>query len=215
MGATVIQCIIAAIIGGTLFGFGIGFVPIYSTFFTLSRNCTHFTGEAACHSVHHSECNWVVAQNTTSCQFTDRVDCSAVAGESNCSVTAGCFFDYGSKVCTHDAGWGAVKLGVFAGGMIVGGTIGAITAHWVADSIGRRKTFYLLSAMGLLATTLFTVAHTQNVYWLLIVGRLLYGIDCGMVTVVVPLYVGEMAPERYRESLSPSGSCGQLFWALS
>jgi hypothetical protein len=51
MGATVIQCIIAAIIGGTLFGFGIGFVPIYSTFFTLSRNCTHFTGEAACHSV--------------------------------------------------------------------------------------------------------------------------------------------------------------------
>uniref|UniRef100_A0A8C2Z2T0 Solute carrier family 2, facilitated glucose transporter member 8 n=1 Tax=Cyclopterus lumpus TaxID=8103 RepID=A0A8C2Z2T0_CYCLU len=88
-----------------------------------------------------------------------------------------------------------VTLGAAAGGLLGG---------WLVEKLGRKITLMFCSLPFVFGFTIIIAA--QNV-WMLYVGRLLTGIASGVTSLVVPLYISEMAHERVRGML---GSCMQL-----
>ncbi len=77
----------------------------------------------------------------------------------------------------------------------IGGPLGSLLAGSASTKYGRKKALIVDSAAFVLAGCV--MAFATNVY-MLILGRLLVGFACGAVTVVVPLYLGELAPPNLR-----------------
>ncbi|KAF3695332.1 Solute carrier family 2, facilitated glucose transporter member 8 Glucose transporter type 8 [Channa argus] len=92
-----------------------------------------------------------------------------------------------------------VTLGAAAGGLLGG---------WMVDKIGRKLSLMFCSLPFVFGFTVIIAA--QNV-WMLYIGRALTGLASGVTSLVVPLYISEMAHERVRGTL---GSCVQLMVVL-
>lgn len=88
----------------------------------------------------------------------------------------------------------AICVSIFA----VGGPIGSITAGKLCNAVGRKKALLLDSLLFIVAGVIMALA--LNIY-MLIVGRFLVGYAAGTVSVVVPLYLGELAPPNLRGAL--------------
>ncbi len=82
--------------------------------------------------------------------------------------------------------------------LLVGAAIGAIGAGRVADRIGRRPTI-------LLTASIFVVgvlgAAFSPVFGVLLAARIVIGLAVGSASMVVPMYIGEAAPPKYRGAL--------------
>eukprot|EP00966_Prymnesium_polylepis_P241498 5584849-Prymnesium_polylepis.2 len=93
------------------------------------------------------------------------------------------------------------------------GLFGAQTASVVADKRGRKALLALCGAICTLsgalqfASGLAAAARPGAALRLLILGRLVSGFGCGLATVGVPLYLGEIAPTALRGTF---GSLNQL-----
>ncbi|OUY05991.1 sugar porter family MFS transporter [Acinetobacter populi] len=85
--------------------------------------------------------------------------------------------------------------GWVVGSLMVGAIIGTIISAPIATKIGRRKTL-IFSALCFLISVSITI-FTWNVLGL-IIGRMLLGFSVGMLTFSAPLYISEIAPEKYR-----------------
>ncbi|KAM9858733.1 solute carrier family 2, facilitated glucose transporter member 8 [Aulostomus maculatus] len=92
-----------------------------------------------------------------------------------------------------------VTLGAAAGGLLGG---------WMVDKIGRKLSLMFCSLPYVFGFTIIIAA--QNV-WMLYMGRVLTGLASGVTSLVVPLYISEMAHEQVRGML---GSCVQLMVVL-
>nr|QDF45864.1 glucose transporter 8 [Lateolabrax maculatus]QDF45865.1 glucose transporter 8-2 [Lateolabrax maculatus] len=92
-----------------------------------------------------------------------------------------------------------VTLGAAAGGLLGG---------WMVGKIGRKLSLMFCSLPFVFGFTIIIAA--QNV-WMLYLGRVLTGVASGVTSLVVPLYISEMAHERVRGTL---GSCVQLMVVL-
>jgi len=82
--------------------------------------------------------------------------------------------------------------------LLVGAAIGAIGAGRVADRIGRRPTILITAVVfvvGVLA------AAFSPVFAVLLVARVVIGLAVGSASMVVPMYIGEAAPPRFRGAL--------------
>ena len=92
----------------------------------------------------------------------------------------------------------SIEFGSVVGAFPIGGLVGALVAGRMADRIGRRKTC-------LYNTFLFTIGPVLMAFaaarWALVVGRLLVGVSSGVAMVVVPMYLGEIAPPNARGSI--------------
>ncbi|XP_056274687.1 solute carrier family 2, facilitated glucose transporter member 8 isoform X2 [Pseudoliparis swirei] len=86
----------------------------------------------------------------------------------------------------------------------VGAAAGGLLGGWMVEKIGRKLSLMLCSLPFVFGFTIIIAA--QNV-WMLYAGRLLTGLASGVTSLVVPLYISEMAHERVRGML---GSCVQL-----
>ncbi|POM75548.1 Solute carrier family, facilitated glucose transporter [Phytophthora palmivora] len=102
-----------------------------------------------------------------------------------------------------DIQW-AVCVSIFA----VGGPIGSLTAGQVSTALGRKKALLVDSFLFIIAGAI--MALSVNIY-ALILGRFLVGFASGTVSVVVPLYLGELAPPNLRGAL---GTGYQLFMVM-
>jgi len=193
------------IVGGMLFGYNIGFVPIYSTFNTINANCSGFVTADACNSVVHTNCVWLTLDvNRGECVFGPLesgpvVQCKLLTVEATCNTQIDCHWDAG--VCENNAGWDAVKTGIFAGAMIVGATIGAFGCPPLMERVGQKKTVLLQGIIGVVGSVLCSIARAADTYGLLIVGRVIVGLACGGSTVVCPAYVADWAPKAIAEPL--------------
>ena len=78
---------------------------------------------------------------------------------------------------------------------VVGGFIGAIFAGPVSTSYGRLLSMRITSCFFVLGSSLETLADTVPI---MSIGRLLAGVGAGASTVVVPLYISEVAPPKER-----------------
>ncbi|XP_031161163.1 solute carrier family 2, facilitated glucose transporter member 8 isoform X1 [Sander lucioperca] len=105
------------------------------------------------------------------------------------------------RLDANQASWfgSIVTLGAAAGGLLGG---------WMVGKIGRKLSLMFCSLPFVFGFTIIIAA--QNV-WMLYAGRVLTGLASGVTSLVVPLYISEMAHERVRGLL---GSCVQLMVVL-
>ena len=82
--------------------------------------------------------------------------------------------------------------------LLIGAVAGALLAGRVADEIGRRPTV-LATAVVFVAGVL--LAAFSPGYLVLLLARVVIGIAVGSASMVVPLYIGEVAPPRIRGAL--------------
>jgi hypothetical protein len=80
----------------------------------------------------------------------------------------------------------------------IGGPGGAVLGGWLANRLGRRRAILIDSWLFFVGGLFMTLA--PNV-WCLIPARLLIGFAAGLSSVVVPVYLGEMAPPTLRGTL--------------
>lgn len=90
----------------------------------------------------------------------------------------------------------------------IGAAVGGLLGGWMVEKIGRKLSLMFCSLPFVFGFTIMIAA--QNV-WMLYLGRVLTGLASGVTSLVVPLYISEMAHERVRGTL---GSCVQLMVVL-
>lgn len=95
--------------------------------------------------------------------------------------------------------------------LLIGGTIGAIVGGNLADRIGRKKTLFITLFFSAIGTCILGLSET---YFLLLLGRALIGFAIGIISVVVPLYIAEIAPPKQRGALVSLTQLGITFGIL-
>ncbi|RIA97289.1 sugar transporter [Glomus cerebriforme] len=77
----------------------------------------------------------------------------------------------------------------------LGGLLGSLLSSRVADTKGRRWTLLCNNLFLFIGSTMMGFA---NSYSILVIGRVIAGIGCGVVSVIVPMYLAEISPAEYR-----------------
>lgn len=99
--------------------------------------------------------------------------------------------------------WG-VATGMFA----IGGLIGALLANPMSAKWGRRDSMILINSSFIIGAVLLSTSTTSGQF---AVGRIFVGIGSGFMTVVISMYIAEIAPPSHRGAL---GSFLQLFMTI-
>lgn len=97
----------------------------------------------------------------------------------------------------------AIAVAVFALGGMCGGFVGG----WVANRLGRKGGLMFNNFIGVFGAVAMGCSKFLASYELLIIGRYLIGINCGLNTSLVPMYISEIAPLTLRGGL---GTVNQL-----
>lgn len=93
----------------------------------------------------------------------------------------------------EDALWGTI-VGLFA----IGGLLGGVIGGYLADLLGRKQLMMLNNIIFALGSLLMGFSTSTA---MLGVGRVIVGMGSGISTLVIPLYIGEIAPINFRGSL--------------
>ncbi|KAJ3603804.1 hypothetical protein NHX12_028545 [Muraenolepis orangiensis] len=86
----------------------------------------------------------------------------------------------------------------------IGAAVGGLLGGWLVERIGRKLTLMFCSLPFVFGFAV--IASAQNL-WMLYAGRALTGLASGVTSLVVPVYISEMAHQRVRGTV---GSCVQL-----
>ncbi|XP_053229909.1 solute carrier family 2, facilitated glucose transporter member 8 isoform X1 [Podarcis raffonei] len=97
-----------------------------------------------------------------------------------------------------------IQASWFGSVVTLGAAAGGILGGYVVDKFGRKLTLMLCAIPFVFGFTI--IISAQNV-WMLYVGRLLNGLASGITSLVVPVYISEIAHSKVRGML---GSCVQL-----
>uniref|UniRef100_A0A8C4NFD5 Major facilitator superfamily (MFS) profile domain-containing protein n=1 Tax=Eptatretus burgeri TaxID=7764 RepID=A0A8C4NFD5_EPTBU len=89
----------------------------------------------------------------------------------------------------------------------VGGMLGSFAVDALSTRLGRRNGMWVNNILALLAALLMGFSKIASSLELLIVGRFIIGLHCGLVTGLVPMYLGEISPISLRGAI---GSIHQL-----
>jgi sugar porter (SP) family MFS transporter len=89
----------------------------------------------------------------------------------------------------------AREIGIIGGAVFGGGLFGTLITGYLSDKFGRRNIIITSCVIFIIAIEI--VINAQS-FTALLVGRLLLGIGVGIVAVVVPLYLAEVAPAHIR-----------------
>ena len=84
---------------------------------------------------------------------------------------------------------------------ILGAIFGSLISAPLADAHGRKLSIYLSDVFFLLGTILMALAPNLAV---LIAGRLIVGLGIGIVAMIAPVYLAEMAPAHIRGGIVAS-----------
>ncbi|XP_044052782.1 solute carrier family 2, facilitated glucose transporter member 11b isoform X1 [Siniperca chuatsi] len=83
----------------------------------------------------------------------------------------------------------------------IGGLIGATIGGTMSVKLGRKGTLLTNNIFALMAALLMGLSYSTGLFELLIIGRLLTGINAGIGICVQPLYLGEIAPTALRGAM--------------
>ena len=82
---------------------------------------------------------------------------------------------------------------------LIGTIVGSVIIERPADSIGRKRTLFLLAVLYLVSSLGCALAPS---WWILVVSRFVGGIAIGGASVVSPMYIAEISPPHLRGRLS-------------
>lgn len=96
----------------------------------------------------------------------------------------------------------------------VGGMIGSLSVGAMVDKLGRRKSMLLSNFLALIGGGLMGLSSMCTAYELMIVGRLVIGVFCGLCTGLTPMYVGEISPTALRGAFGTLHQLGVVIGIL-
>ncbi|XP_036411236.1 solute carrier family 2, facilitated glucose transporter member 3-like [Megalops cyprinoides] len=96
-----------------------------------------------------------------------------------------------SGVCTII--W-SLSVAIFS----VGGMVGSFNVGIMADKFGRRKSMLLVNVLALIGAALMGFSALCYSFEMVIAGRLVIGLFCGLCTGLTPMYIGEVSPTSLR-----------------
>jgi len=97
------------------------------------------------------------------------------------------------------------QFGLVVSIFTLGGLIGSLGSNAITKPLGRINTLRISAGCIMLGSTVVGLANHLS---LMIIGRILIGLGCGLATVTVPLFLAEIAPPSIKKSL---GIMNQLF----
>ncbi|XP_074027816.1 glucose transporter 1 isoform X9 [Leptinotarsa decemlineata] len=97
----------------------------------------------------------------------------------------------------------SVAVSIFA----IGGMLGGFGGGMVANKFGRKGGLLLNNVLGVSGACLMWCTKIANSYEVLFVGRFIIGVNCGLNTSLVPMYISEISPLNLRGGL---GTVNQL-----
>ncbi|XP_031708612.1 solute carrier family 2, facilitated glucose transporter member 3 [Anarrhichthys ocellatus] len=80
----------------------------------------------------------------------------------------------------------------------VGGMVGSFSVGALVNKFGRIKSMLLSNILAVLGGGLMGLSALSRSFEMVIIGRLIIGVFCGMCTGLTPMYVGEVAPTALR-----------------
>ena len=87
------------------------------------------------------------------------------------------------------------QTGFIVGAVLGGGAVATLVAGFLADIFGRKKIIIWGTVFFLIGVVLTVIA---NSYSMLLWGRLIQGVGIGVVSMVIPLFITEVAPAKVR-----------------
>ncbi|XP_068615838.1 solute carrier family 2, facilitated glucose transporter member 3 [Brachionichthys hirsutus] len=96
----------------------------------------------------------------------------------------------------------------------VGGMIGSFSVGAMVDKFGRRKSMMLANILALLGGGLMGLSSLARSYEMVIIGRLIIGVFCGLSTGLTPMYVGEISPTAVRGAFGTLHQLGVVIGIL-
>ncbi|KAK2496256.1 hypothetical protein MC885_003758, partial [Smutsia gigantea] len=83
----------------------------------------------------------------------------------------------------------------------VGGMIASFFGGWLGDKLGRIKAMLVANILSLVGALLMGFSKLGPSHILIISGRSISGLYCGLISGLVPMYIGEIAPITLRGAL--------------
>lgn len=88
----------------------------------------------------------------------------------------------------------SITVSIFA----IGGLVGALSVSLIIKVLGRKGTLLLNNCFALIAAVLLSFGEKSRSFEMLIIGRLVIGIDSGIALSALPMYLGEISPKHIR-----------------
>ncbi|CAG0898504.1 unnamed protein product [Cyprideis torosa] len=110
---------------------------------------------------------------------------------------------------TVDFIW-AVVVSIFAVGGMIGGAVGG----WLSEAVGRKGGLLLNTWIAIIGAILMWCSFTASSYEMIIIGRFIIGVSCGVSTILSPMYVSEIAPVDRRGGLGVFNQLAVTFGLL-
>ncbi|XP_028393811.1 solute carrier family 2, facilitated glucose transporter member 1-like [Dendronephthya gigantea] len=96
----------------------------------------------------------------------------------------------------------------------IGGLIGAMVGPGLADMFGRKNTLLWNNIIIIIGCIIVFLCRTATSTALLIIGRFIIGINNGINTVVVPIFLSEISPTHLRGAIGTLNQFGIVFGML-
>ncbi|XP_028251472.1 solute carrier family 2, facilitated glucose transporter member 1 [Parambassis ranga] len=79
-----------------------------------------------------------------------------------------------------------------------GALLGSLGVKYLADSYGRRNSILIVNFLSVVGACLMFASKASESFEVLILGRLVFGLFCGLVMTLNPLYIQEVSPTNLR-----------------
>ncbi|XP_049587601.1 solute carrier family 2, facilitated glucose transporter member 3 [Syngnathus scovelli] len=96
----------------------------------------------------------------------------------------------------------------------VGGMFGSFSVGAMVNKFGRRKSMLLANVLAVLGGVLMGLSSLSRSFEMIIIGRLIIGVFCGLCTGLTPMYVGEIAPTALRGAFGTLNQLGVVIGIL-
>ncbi|XP_066578246.1 solute carrier family 2, facilitated glucose transporter member 1-like, partial [Amia ocellicauda] len=83
-----------------------------------------------------------------------------------------------------------------------GALLGALGVKWLAESFGRRNSILIANAVSIVAVLLMSISQFCELFEAFVLGRLVFGLFCGLAMSLNPLYIQEVSPIALRGAFS-------------
>ncbi|CAL8396335.1 unnamed protein product [Gadus morhua 'NCC'] len=96
----------------------------------------------------------------------------------------------------------------------VGGMVGSFSVGVMANRFGRRRSMFLVNILAVIGGLLMGFSTICSSYEMVIAGRLVIGLFCGLFTGLTPMYVGEVSPTPLRGAFGTLHQLGVVIGIL-
>ncbi|XP_062896281.1 solute carrier family 2, facilitated glucose transporter member 3-like [Mobula hypostoma] len=96
----------------------------------------------------------------------------------------------------------------------VGGMIGSFSVGVFVNRFGRRNSMLMVNVVAVLGALLMGLSKAAGSFEMIILGRLIIGVYCGLATGFVPMYVGEISPTNLRGAFGTMHQLGVVIGIL-